>query len=545
MWIDALCINQENDVEKGSHVRMMAEIYRVASRVVVWLGPEENDSNRAMELIEYLGSQTTFNYLHMRLKPSEVCTDPTLCDRDVPLPFNEGELAAIYCLISRQWFERLWVRQEIWSANKDAITRCGSQQLIWTCFRQGLFCFLMRCAEDVKNNVWSKFGGLVLAHLNVELIGIRLVFGTLHCKDPRDRIYAISAMLPDEEQAFIPHPNYSQPFVELYTHAILQWIGFYNSLNILHVCELQNKPSWPSWVPNWSIHSRMPVKISPQHASSQLRCWHQQPQPGTLRVKGISGFVIDRHHKLQLNRYLSGGGTFNLLREILRGLGPIERDSIERYARTFSMGQVSDMCKPPIGGRLCFDIVAGVVRLLMSDYEFDDLFEYDYSGGDNTLSAKDPDGVFNVLIQFCKELDGLLIFQGGTSGIGIGSQLAKSGDEVCVIVGCNCPLLLRPISNGQYKLVGPCFVDDLKWGEAILGPSPKGIRPVFADTDTDSHVPAFMDSVSGAVSFEDPRLKSLPIDLSDFRRKLSKNPWAKIDVDPDLLGVELQCFDLV
>ncbi|KAF1846094.1 HET-domain-containing protein, partial [Cucurbitaria berberidis CBS 394.84] len=40
IWIDAVCINQNDNSEKGFQVRMMREIYAKASRVIVWLGKD-------------------------------------------------------------------------------------------------------------------------------------------------------------------------------------------------------------------------------------------------------------------------------------------------------------------------------------------------------------------------------------------------------------------------------------------------------------------------------------------------------------------------
>ena len=46
IWADAICINQEDTEERGSQVRLMKDIYRFASSVVVWLGgPIEVDGN--------------------------------------------------------------------------------------------------------------------------------------------------------------------------------------------------------------------------------------------------------------------------------------------------------------------------------------------------------------------------------------------------------------------------------------------------------------------------------------------------------------------
>ena len=39
-WVDAVCINQDDPVEKSSQVQRMADIYGHAELVIAWLGPE-------------------------------------------------------------------------------------------------------------------------------------------------------------------------------------------------------------------------------------------------------------------------------------------------------------------------------------------------------------------------------------------------------------------------------------------------------------------------------------------------------------------------
>ncbi|KAF2649452.1 hypothetical protein K491DRAFT_610731, partial [Lophiostoma macrostomum CBS 122681] len=39
MWVDAICINQKDDVEKSRQVPLMGKIYSLAKKVVVWVGP--------------------------------------------------------------------------------------------------------------------------------------------------------------------------------------------------------------------------------------------------------------------------------------------------------------------------------------------------------------------------------------------------------------------------------------------------------------------------------------------------------------------------
>jgi len=56
MWIDAICINQNDISERNNQVRQMGAIYSQASQVVVWLGEETGDSGRAIAFLEKIGN---------------------------------------------------------------------------------------------------------------------------------------------------------------------------------------------------------------------------------------------------------------------------------------------------------------------------------------------------------------------------------------------------------------------------------------------------------------------------------------------------------
>ena len=52
MWVDAICINQDNPKERGQQVQLMAKIYSNAHRVIVWLGEEAVEIKGALEDIQ-------------------------------------------------------------------------------------------------------------------------------------------------------------------------------------------------------------------------------------------------------------------------------------------------------------------------------------------------------------------------------------------------------------------------------------------------------------------------------------------------------------
>lgn len=114
LWIDAVCIDQNNIEERNQQVSMMGNVYARAKQVLVWLGPEENDSDHAMELLQYLGERVDADPTTGTLRLSDLGRgEPELADRNVVLPFDERALHSIAHLLTRPWFERLWVRQEV------------------------------------------------------------------------------------------------------------------------------------------------------------------------------------------------------------------------------------------------------------------------------------------------------------------------------------------------------------------------------------------------------------------------------------------------
>ncbi|CAJ2502673.1 Uu.00g100670.m01.CDS01 [Anthostomella pinea] len=101
LWIDALCINQKNDEEKGPQVAMMGDIYRRAARVIAWLGPAKDDSDHAMERFEYLGLQVDVDWTTAAaIKPIDGCVDSSLGELSTELPFDSRGMTAIYHLQS-------------------------------------------------------------------------------------------------------------------------------------------------------------------------------------------------------------------------------------------------------------------------------------------------------------------------------------------------------------------------------------------------------------------------------------------------------------
>lgn len=54
IWADAICINQDDLQERQRQVAMMGTIYRSATRVITYIGPERDNSSLAIEFAQNL-----------------------------------------------------------------------------------------------------------------------------------------------------------------------------------------------------------------------------------------------------------------------------------------------------------------------------------------------------------------------------------------------------------------------------------------------------------------------------------------------------------
>ena len=52
----------------------MGDLYRLANRVVVWLGPEKKDSGHGVRLLRQLSTKVTVNWFQQTIEPISIGT---------------------------------------------------------------------------------------------------------------------------------------------------------------------------------------------------------------------------------------------------------------------------------------------------------------------------------------------------------------------------------------------------------------------------------------------------------------------------------------
>ena len=83
----------------------MADIYSKVVKVLIWLGPESDDSSRAMDCLNYITSKVYVDFTTNSMRPAT--NDTHWADRGVAPALNEVDVVAVSHFIQRSWFERL------------------------------------------------------------------------------------------------------------------------------------------------------------------------------------------------------------------------------------------------------------------------------------------------------------------------------------------------------------------------------------------------------------------------------------------------------
>jgi hypothetical protein len=289
LWVDQLCINQNDLLEKEAQVQLMALIYRRAYSTVIWLGASPDKG--AFELLRRIAARLQYaNISSQELTEQEL--QETLEYLGCPSSKAEETLGSLF---SRPWFQRVWTIQEA-ALSHNAHVMCKGVTMSWD-----ELSFICRVVKDSELLPWldrrgdlSSSDSEMGCHVVVDIDSLQLEtiqsvasgsISTLlnhlvmtrasQATDPRDKVYGILAL----SQASIT-PNYTKSvndvFCEvaaLYLRENIEWVEdrkrkgdsdltlslqrVFCIFSCLDYAPQDSQSTLPSWVPDWSKNSRM------------------------------------------------------------------------------------------------------------------------------------------------------------------------------------------------------------------------------------------------------------------------------------------------
>jgi hypothetical protein len=302
LWADALCINQQDDKERASQVKLMGLIYWKAQRVHIWLGPGKYEhGSRALNTASAVDLIKKPDVPRHQRSPSKSNSSISKWlkwgPRNNSETLHHQQWNDLSSMFERPWFKRVWVVQEL-GLSKEAIFYYGKSSFT----RDELDCFLAHFHTPGHENI-SRYP-LNLQSLRVAQnyyettrAGCRLEYGSdpnlaesfldvlekargLQCTDPRDGIYAFlghpaalkQSLLDDKPFMWYPRnynngkplfvvPDYSRAntLARLYVDVAVEATKKPpNSVTVLcyvaHIKETLTE-GFSSWIPRWDLGS--------------------------------------------------------------------------------------------------------------------------------------------------------------------------------------------------------------------------------------------------------------------------------------------------
>ncbi|XXH02351.1 40S ribosomal protein S30 [Hypoxylon texense] len=497
LWVDTICIDQQNNQERGVQVALMGGIFSRASKVCAWLGPATEDSDRAMGFISRVNSGWIIKQVDKHL--------PSACAK-----WHVGRVAFAK-LLERSWFSRAWIIQEVALA-KDVLFMCGYKtSTIAACERASHLLLDEKATVDYYVLEYGRLSDPLQAIVDIRrriLRGDRIsVLASLQmtrhtrATDPRDHLFAKMAISNNKLRDLCP-PNYDISEVEVWRIFFQEYLRQKRDLYI--ICLAGTKPAQyshlPSWLPTWSEVSPVYHPLCNFHEDNRPEWPHFDAAKGTMpdvsfthirryiscvgseidKVDGIGdGFTYSRWI-LKLSRGTQSTANHNAYKIPDGGFQALVRTTCAdtnnwgmpsklpqnfklEFANRFSDHELRITTdKPPVdyywkvmqdlkfGGTTLRDLVGSQWKRLThgkrASKEVRQAFERSFK---YTMFER---RLFTTLRGF----------------LGVGPSTVASRDRIVILKGCRVPVVMR--QKGQYwELIGECYVDGIMYGEALDG----------------------------------------------------------------------------
>jgi hypothetical protein len=499
LWVDAICVDQGNVDERNHQVQLMKLIYSRAPQVVVWLGPAGDNSDFVLD--------------YMTCDEKDASAEPRF-------------VYDFYKLLTRAWFSRVWVVQEVVLA-ADAIIQCGNKHLSLSTFFQVIHDQMNKLSHmnthtdpsvlpggwyeqmvsfhkenfffegEEKQRSWIRalYGSYMRQCYEISCLNklrngqYRGNFSHLyhftwrHCAtDPRDKVFSLLGMYQDpgdQKASSLPCrivADYAKSTASVFSEAMAVIIseGFrfgYPRLP-LRVQEVRSVQNLPSWVPALSLGR---VERAPSGISMGMTI--QPDDPTALRPNSKSLRNAIRYSK-KIHQKNAFTDDFHVLRAQGIAMGVVTASYALKVAGSGGKSTLKD-CREKFMGllrsfflqkdvsiRTIFMALLGAA-LQIGGFQISEesllLFEALYKA-ECELSIIDESIAEPLWDNLAYSAEGRTIFVTDAGQVGLSIGELEEGDLLAGLFGFMYPFILRITEAGTYTMVNVARVADHKLG---------------------------------------------------------------------------------
>jgi Heterokaryon incompatibility protein (HET) len=489
LWVDSLCINQGNNLEKAQQVRGMRNVYATATEVVAFLGDGDEHSVAGLQLAAAIADSAAPNpELPERLRLSRAGQQQQLAYR------------GLYDVLRRPWFSRLWVVQEALVARKFSF-QCGSASIspsmlcdaLDSCKRlfANLFTFsglsepteisLFDSLELVRDIAARKLVG-VGTKRKFDLMDTLWKYRGYKSEKARDHLFALLG-LANVPYSPLLSPDYEST-LETVVKRYARYFVHYNQhpMRLLYCAGgISATGRFPSWIPNWTTDQEDQDDHSTTNLSSEST---GQPYstgfmlPLRMRMGKtddtliVSGKVfnclsmVGESHWIESVHEDSGPSWFDM------HLGFIDEcDSFLSRLPKYPTGESPEILlrkllacnriwKPNSDLGMDHGAQYRRFRSLLEDLRTTPAMPPSSGRYDHAVLQ------MNGMMWYHIKNRRLCLTKNGY--IGMVPLSAEVGDVICVVYGSQVPFVFRPCKDikGAYRLVGKCYIQGIMDGES-------------------------------------------------------------------------------
>jgi hypothetical protein len=518
LWVDYICINQDDEEDKANQIPVMRDIYQRASRTVAWLGAPYDAPLAVAMLLEVLDVLQLPDYQPVVMN-----------DRYFPQTKRPRWIAFVR-LLQHQYFSSVWVCQEV-AVSRSLELYFGGKYFSWETLMMARSVLQhphvaslvtvvhvgLGSVQSLRNATTMGFFRLLMAKGIQIPLGFALSFSQNYgCKMPEDRVFALLGLCSSEELKLSILQDVGKPPLEVYSNTTKKLLT--SRENSVHTLQYSGigyyyKRRLPTWCVDWSsgltgakltipyLSQAKGIEHSPISGLQYLAAGASEPNilegplPGTLQIGGVKVDVIKKvSHVMTLtspeaSTTLDGAqfdenfkGWFIFLSEAIRLAeetlpsryrnGQLLKDAIWR---TVIADRSADERPAPVIFRQYYaQWIRAMLLLLNLKSQPGQLSALADSANLSKSTYKQK--LLGEMLYFNKRfvetsfLRRFCITEGGF--MGLVAPNSDVGDAICLIWGMQTPYILRVAPDQDvnlaaplYQLIGECYVHGMMDGE--------------------------------------------------------------------------------